>query len=231
MLKPDQSHGEQWDFWQAQKMATMYNLPLEQIMSMHHLFVKYDTDGDGSLDPVEFQLIIRSILREQYPQVKDIPKELFARADTSNDGKVDFTELLQWLTMNSWQEQYLISPEQRKIRAIARSWGMAVTDVEYIKTAFDSYDYNHSANIEYSEFKDLIVTLLKVPPNVEFPENRIQAFWKEVDGDGDGSVDFEEFLGWYRRYFKTSSRQDNAGLNSPIMRFYESVRPAGVQWL
>ena len=44
-----------------------------------------------------------------------------------------------------------------------------------------------------------------------------------VDLDGGGSVDFEEFLLWYIRYFYTPSGKNDNSTLSPIQVFYSKL--------
>lgn len=204
------------------QLAEAFNLPIDQMKRARQIFSKYDTDGNGELDKEEFQLLLRSMLREMYPKAKDVPRYLFNRVDVSQDGKVDFYEFLEWYSMNSFNEGLLLSPEQQRMRAIARKWGIAITEVEKAKHEFDKYDKDSSGRIDLSEFRALLGILLKVPKHVELPENRVESFWKEIDTDGSGEVDFEEFLSWYRKYFDMTS--DNYSRTSTIEQFYGSVR-------
>jgi len=187
---------EPWDWYKLQILHQAFNLPQEEIVKTRMLFDKYDRNKDGLLEATEFQLIVRNILRELYPSAKDVPRALIIE-----DGKLSFYDLLEWLSKHSFTEMFLLSPEQQRLRSIARKWGIKIVDVEHIKKEFDVYDVNGTGTIEYFEFKNLMLSLMKVPSHVEFPENRVKAFWNEVDHDNDGIIDFEEFLGWYRRNF------------------------------
>lgn len=205
------------------KLAETYNLPIDQVKRAKETFKRYDTKGEGQLDQEEFQLMLRAMLKEQYPRAKDVPRYLFARIDTSQDGKVDFSEFLEWFSMNSFREGLLLPPEQQKMRSIARKWGIPITEAEKMKKEFDKFDSDKSGQIELFEFRKLLKILLKVPAHVDLPENRVNAFWKEIDADGSGEVDFEEFLAWYRKYFDTQGDSIDAG-TSTIEHFYSSVR-------
>merc|ERR1719201_1776517 len=95
---------------------------MDQITSARDIFDRYDLTGDGKLDVEEFELLLRSMLKEQYTNVKEMPRELFARADASADGQVDFAEFLLWYTQHAFLEKMLMPPAQQKVRSLARNW-------------------------------------------------------------------------------------------------------------
>lgn len=222
---------EPWDAFKANSLQEKFNLPLEEILKMRALFDKYDRNKDGILEASEFQLSVRSILKELYPSAKEVPRKLFESESMDRDGRFNFYEFLRWLSKHSFTEIFLLSPEQQRLRSVARKWGMTISDVEHIKKKFDDHDLNATGTIEYFEFRRLMLSLLKVPAEVEFPENRVKAFWQEVDSDADGVVEFEEFLGWYRRYFGMAGNSDGGNTQgdmalTAMKRFYGSVRAA-----
>jgi len=76
-----------------------------------------------------------------------------------------------------------------------------------------------SGEIEYDEFKKLLCSLLKVPVHLELPQSRVRQFWTETDLDGGGSIEFEEFLIFYTKFFDASQTGD------PLEDFYRGLRP------
>ena len=36
--------------------------------------------------------------------------------------------------------------------------------------------------------------LLKIPSGLELPEERLMSMWRNADKDGNGSIDFDEFV-------------------------------------
>merc|ERR1719473_2521165 len=94
----------------------------------------------------------------------------------------------------------MIPPEQRRIRAIARDFNLPILQVEDVKRMFDSFD-THSTGVDQKGFDKLLTRLLRIPEDEELPHNRLMTFWREIDSDGNGFIDFEEFLPWYITYF------------------------------
>lgn len=60
--------------------------------------------------------------------------------------------------------------------------------------------------------------LWKIPKNLEIPASRLKSFWQLADLDGGGSLDFQEFVLWYRKYCENPSGDD------PITGFYRNIR-------
>lgn len=221
----DEEPEPEWSPMLAKQYQKQFNVPMDQITSARDIFDRYDLTGDGKLDVEEFELLLRSMLKEQYTNVKEMPRELFARvitrADASADGQVDFAEFLLWYTQHAFLEKMLMPPAQQKVRSLARNWKIPLVVVETIHKEFCRYDIDQSGSIEFEEFKNLIYTLLKIPAGLDLPKSRVLAFWQEIDIDGSGFVDFEEFLSWYRRYFDVHG---GGNMVSPIEQFYASIR-------
>lgn len=225
--KEEEEEEEEWSPMVAQKYQKQFNVPMDWIMSARSIFERYDLTGDGKLDPEEFELLLRSMLKDNYKSAKQMPRELFKRADASDDGQVDFAEFLQWFTSHAFLEKMLMPPSQQKVRGLARKWEIPLDIVETIHKEFSRYDEDESGTIEFEEFKKLLYTLLKIPSGLDLPNSRVTAFWKEIDIDGSGYVDFEEFLSWYRRYFDVKG---GGSMASPIEQFYSSIRGGRPEW-
>eukprot|EP00930_Biecheleria_cincta_P036581 TRINITY_DN25074_c1_g2_i1.p1 TRINITY_DN25074_c1_g2~~TRINITY_DN25074_c1_g2_i1.p1 ORF type:complete len:642 (-),score=92.34 TRINITY_DN25074_c1_g2_i1:201-2126(-) len=207
--------------FQAFDLANAWNLPAGQVTRAWQCFKRYDTDDDGLLSPDEFQMLLRSVLRESFASAKDVPRRLFKRVEElrSESQAANFFEFLTWVTQNSFSEDVLADTEQRFIRRMARKLGAPVVEIEHVKRHFDSFDTDGSGQIEYDEFCNLLGKLLNLPDMSALPESRIKSFWREVDEDGSGVIEFHEFVPWYVGYF--------GGLQSetPLVNFYRKVRP------
>merc|ERR1712190_710054 len=87
--------------FEAYELAGRFNLPAGQVTQAWRLFKRYDSRGQSVITSPEFQLLLRSVLREHYPKARDIPRELFKRA-TNQEKDVSFSEFLVWITENSF---------------------------------------------------------------------------------------------------------------------------------
>lgn len=204
--------------YDAYGLSRRFNLPPGQVTKAWKMFKRYDLNDIGTLTNLEFQTLIRSVLRDRFPKAKDIPREIFDRAVGQGD-EVTFVFLLQWMNETSFCEQLLLSSEHRVVRDIARQQNVPLLEVEQIKRHFDKFDADSSGVIEYHEFKDLLHVLLGVKDLGCLPEARVVMFWRELDNDASGGVDIKEFIPWYLGYFRDSSEA------SPLEAFYRNIRP------
>lgn len=202
----------------AYTLAAKFNLPAGQVTNSWKMFKRYDAKERGILCGPDFQLLIRAILRERYPKAADVPRELFRRVDGVSD-EFDFLDLLAWVTEHAFSELWLLTPQERYVREVARAWGVPLPDVEDIKRHFDRFDVDGSGSIEYSEFCELLRILLKLQDDEQLPESRTLAFWRQLDDDCSGEVEFQEFIPWYLNHFYGDNDQ------SPIQEFYRNIRP------
>jgi len=122
-------------------------------------------------------------------------------------GPMDLDQFFSWYQANMFSliAPSMVSVHQQVINAlvidIAKEHGISPVAVEKIKTTFDGFDLNHSGEIDFGEFESMMAQLMGVTHSSELPGDRMLRFWKEVDRDGGGSIDFSEFAGWYIKYF------------------------------
>lgn len=213
--------------FQAFDLAKRMKLPAGQVTEAWRKFKRYDSSGRGRLTPQEYQLLLRSVLRERYPRVADIPRELFHRTcprtglpPEEKDKDVGIEEFLLWLYEHAFSEAILLTEDQQCIREQARHWGMSAALVERIQLLFETFDEDSDGHLNYFEFCDLLHKLLG--GREALPEQRCSAFWREIDVNKDESVDFGEFMSWYLRYFGRSGMPSGG---SAMEEFYQSQRP------
>ena len=67
-----------------------------------------------------------------------------------------------------------------------------------MRPAFDKFDADGSGAIDLNELKGLLKIL-----GTEVTDQRAAVFMKQLDVNGDGKIDYEEFRDWYLSGFKT----------------------------
>ena len=102
---------------------------------------------------------------------------------------------------------------------LAKRFHCSCLDLDKVKVKFDDFDLDKSGYIDHYEFEKMLYQLLNCSSQSDFPKARLQRFWNEADKNGDGQIDFEEFLEWYMKYFGTTYE------NGPMDAFYASFMP------
>merc|ERR1712154_213204 len=72
------------------------------------------------------------------------------------------------------------------------------------KQAFELFDLNKNGKITHKELKKIMQGLGQNPTEVEIDE-----LVKEIDADGDGTIDFDEFLAMLTRKANTNQMEDD----------------------
>merc|ERR1711972_791686 len=101
---------------------------------------------------------------------------------------------------------------------------MAVNHLEDIYTRFCEVDSDDSGVIEKEEFELLILKILGAKDHADVPQGRLCYFWNQADRDGNGEIDFDEFLIWFRKYFsKRSADTIGNAASSLVENFYSTL--------
>ncbi|CAD7961934.1 unnamed protein product [Amoebophrya sp. A25] len=94
-----------------------------------------------------------------------------------------------------------LSEDIIKVRALARKYGVTVDDAEMLRKKFNLFDADGSGFIDKDEFKQVLQAFMG--QKNEISKERFDSYWRDVDQDNSGEVDFEEFLAWYQVTVKT----------------------------
>jgi len=202
---------------QAHDLFSQYAEPQDLGFSSHDALV------EGKLGHDSFRKILCNLTEINVPE--ELPKSLlhgvFGATSKNIDEEIDFTEFLLWFSRHGFSEMILCSKKQREIRELARKHGLTVPEIDVYKKAFDSFDGDGSGHIEIGEFEHLLHQLMKLPVHTQIPPKRLRQFWAETDIDQSGSICFEEFVVFYRKYFGRNSHE-------PAEAFYRSIRPCAL---
>lgn len=180
----------------ANNLADKYHLLPEDVSEVVRRFHNFEIQGLGEITPDDFGQLIRDcgLRRCELPDP---------------EGNVQLTDVLEWFSQHAFDTDMLVPPEQIKVRDLAREWEAPFAEVDEIFRKFDKFDQDRSGVIDMEEFKSLLKVLLRLPNGFDFPQKRINFFWKQADKSGNGSVSFEEFFVWFRRYFGVGSNSDD----------------------
>lgn len=220
--------------WELHQIAQDLQMSVDDVLLVKSVFDSFDDNQSGTLDIDEFEMAVDKLLqlqlREQMvakERVKSMCEWYWWDGDKDGSGTIDFREFLRWYSSNGFNEDLLLTEQQRALRKIAKQHNVSADYVETIKRCFDSIDQDKSNEVDINEFKQILYKALKVPLNFELPASRVAYFWSEIDTDGSGQAGFEEFFSWWVKYFDASggSRQ------MPFEAFYKQVRRIGAKYL
>ena len=151
------------------------NQPLtkSQIEKLKIEFLKIDADGDGQVSRDELEAVLRSMRGKLKASEGDIKKAL-RDIDRDGDGIIDLKE-------------YLSSRRNKTNRDLIHR---ALVQRLRIRKEFEHFDQDNSGFIS----KDELIQVLKSRGILQVTADQVDALLKYTDGDGNGKIDYEEFV-------------------------------------
>ncbi|KAH1106584.1 hypothetical protein J1N35_010352 [Gossypium stocksii] len=138
----------------------------EQMAELREIFSSFDRNNDGSLTQLELGSLLRSLgLKPSLDQVE----ALIQKADSNNNGLIEFSEFVAMLAPELQPEKSPYSEEQ-------------------LKQLFKMFDRDGNGFITAAE---LAQTMAKLGHALTVEE--LTGMIKEADADGDGRISFDEF--------------------------------------
>ena len=148
---------------QAAMTAIAVQAGPDDIRNLKEIFMALDKNGDGSLSLTEIDEGLTQLKLENKEDLMQVLRE----ADTDNSGEIDYTEFIA-ATLDS--QVYLKE--------------------EYLMAAFQMFDTDGSGSIDNDE----VIKLLQGDELAGLASKEaINKAMKEIDANGDGEIDFEEF--------------------------------------
>jgi len=127
-------------------------------------FDEFDKDGSGTISTKELLLVMRSI--GQNPTEDEI-LELVMESDLNGDGTIDFEEFAEMMKKKSSETD----------------------QTEDLREAFRIFDKDKSGYIDGKEILTVTSTMGQA-----LSQDELEQFMKEADLDGDGKLDYNEFV-------------------------------------
>lgn len=140
------------------------SLTEEQIAEFKEAFSLFDKDGDGSITTIELGVVMKSL--GQNPTERELT-DMINEVDADGNGKIDFPE---FLTM------------------MARKMKEADAE-EDLREAFKVFDRDGNGFISSYELRHVMTNL-----GEKLSDDEIDEMIRESDIDGDGQIDYEEFV-------------------------------------
>lgn len=142
----------------------MDNLTEEQISEFREAFNLYDKDGDGTITILELGSIMRSL--GQTPSDAEL-QDLINKIDNDKNGIIDFSEFVMMMSKKASH----VNSESELIEA------------------FKVFDKDGNGFITSQELRHVMTNL-----GEKITQEEADGMIKEADLDGDGRIDYEEFV-------------------------------------
>ena len=124
----------------------------------------FDKDKDGTITTKELANVMRSL--NQDPTEEEL-NEMIAEVDLDGNGEIDFEEFVTLMNRRSKE-----------------------TDTEEeVLNAFKVFDKEGNGLISVTELRHIMVTL-----GDQLNEDEVDELLREADSDGDGFINYEEFI-------------------------------------
>ncbi|XP_058105407.1 calmodulin-1-like [Magnolia sinica] len=136
----------------------------EQISEFQEAFCLFDKDGDGCITIEELATVIRSL--GQDPTEEEL-QDMINEVDVDGNGTIEFGEFLNLMA--------------RKMKE---------TDAEEeLREAFRVFDRDQNGYISANELRHVMINL-----GEKLTDEEVEQMIREADMDGDGQVNYEEFV-------------------------------------
>jgi len=155
----------------------------KQVMS---IFSHFDTDCSGALDRKEFRAMAATM--DLHMDDKEIDN-LFTVVDLDKNGTIEFEEFYDWL-INTKRKGNVMKSGLKKLAA--RAGFVPEDNAEKILEIFNRIDTDKSGAIDPDEFRSLVREM-----NLKLDDTEVMALFKSIDLDGNGTLEFNEFLTWW----------------------------------
>ncbi|XP_012453866.1 calmodulin-like protein 8 [Gossypium raimondii] len=136
----------------------------EQIVEFKEAFCLFDKDGNGCVTVEELAMVIGSL--DRYPTEEEL-HDMITEFDADGDGAVEFAEFFNLMAKK-----------------------MKETDAEEeLQEAFKVFDKDQNGYISANELRHVMINL-----GEKLSDKEVEQMIKEADLDGDGQVNYDDFV-------------------------------------
>jgi len=136
----------------------------EQVNEFKEAFSLFDKDGDGCITTKELGTVMRSL--GQHPTEAELA-DMVREIDVDGNGQIDFNEFLNMMVM--------------KMKDV-------ITEEE-IREAFLLFDNDGNGFISAAELRHVMTNLGET-----LTDEEVEELMHEADANGDGQIDYDEFV-------------------------------------
>ncbi|XP_006616487.1 calmodulin-beta-like isoform X1 [Apis laboriosa] len=141
-----------------------YGLTEDQVAEFKEAFMLFDKDEDGTITMAELGVVMRSL--GQRPSETEL-RDMVNEVDQDGNGTIEFNEFLQMMS--------------KKMKG--------ADGEDELREAFRVFDKNKDGLISSKELRHVMTNL-----GEKLSEEEVDDMIKEADLDGDGMVNYEEFV-------------------------------------
>jgi calmodulin len=139
-------------------------IPEDRRKEYKDAFEMFDKDKDGTITTKELANVMRSL---NHDPTEDELNEMIAEVDLDGNGEIDFEEFVTLMNRRSKE-----------------------TDTEEeVLNAFKVFDKEGNGLISVTELRHIMITL-----GDQLNEDEVDELLREADSDGDGFINYEEFI-------------------------------------
>eukprot|EP00440_Ansanella_granifera_P015542 gb/GFBE01016891.1/.p1 GENE.gb/GFBE01016891.1/~~gb/GFBE01016891.1/.p1 ORF type:complete len:245 (+),score=84.48 gb/GFBE01016891.1/:1-735(+) len=161
-----------------------------QLADFKEAFEVFDADGSGDIDTSEIAAVLKSL--GQPPSDEDLAALMKGVGKDTSD-TISWDDFLKLMT---------------NLKKLDKTWELLLNfskaQLSEYRDAFNMFDTDGSGDIDTSELGALLKALGQSPNEAELKE-----MVKEVDADGSGSIEFNEFLALMTKRMEGSSNEDD----------------------
>ncbi|BET03410.1 efhand [Nesidiocoris tenuis] len=143
---------------------TEYGLSEDQVAEFKEAFMLFDKDEDGAITMAELGVVMRSL--GQRPTETEL-RDMVNGVDQDGNGSIEFNEFLQMMS--------------KKMKGAEGE--------DELREAFRVFDKNNDGLISNSELRHVMTNL-----GEKLSDEEVDDMIKEADLDGDGMVNYDEFV-------------------------------------
>ncbi|CAG2241635.1 CALM [Mytilus edulis] len=145
-------------------MTTHSERSAKVVSDFKEVFELFDKDGDGTITIKELDTVMRSL--GQNPTENEV-KEMVQKVDTDGNGTIEFPEFLQ----------------------MATDMMKSVDLADEVRDAFRLFDKNGDGYVTAPELKTILSN-----NGEKISDEELDAMVKDADVDGDGKINYQEFV-------------------------------------
>lgn len=154
-------------------MSIKGDLSMRQINQLKKEFLALSDNGNGTISVNELDKLLREVKKRNNIPERDIAR-ILANADKDGSGEIEVHEFLGALATKKDREIII----------------KAFTNRSAILKQFEAIDKNHKGYITKDQFKKCLESTTKM----KITKDKMEAIMQNSDKNGDGKIDFEEFL-------------------------------------